>query len=92
MNFFRIYTGPYVNPLHRGPDYSVVNGVRMLATNKAEVDRLQKEIKLSRKIIELLKEIKVAEELFEQSCAESKALEEEKARWTPKSKAIEEIS
>uniref|UniRef100_A0AC34R009 Large ribosomal subunit protein mL52 n=1 Tax=Panagrolaimus sp. JU765 TaxID=591449 RepID=A0AC34R009_9BILA len=87
-----IYTGPFVNPLHRGPDYSVVDGVRLLATSKAEIDRLQKEVKLSRKVVELLNEIKMAEELFDQSCAKRKVLEEEKARWTPKAKAIEEIS
>ena len=80
-----------MNPLHKGPDYSVVGGPRPLATNKAEADRLIKQKELAKKVVQLLGEIKTAEDLYKKQCSAQKALGDESTRWTPNPKGTQEI-
>lgn len=80
-----------MHPLHKGPDYSVVGQTRPLATSKPEAERLAKQLELGKKVVHLLKEIKLTEDLYQQQCTKVEALEKERTKWIPKQKAVEDI-
>uniref|UniRef100_A0A7E4ZXF8 39S ribosomal protein L52, mitochondrial n=1 Tax=Panagrellus redivivus TaxID=6233 RepID=A0A7E4ZXF8_PANRE len=86
-----VYVGPYVNPLLKGADYSVVDGPKPIANTFTEAKRLNEQYNIGKQIVQALNELKTAEQLYAAKLAQDEQIAAEQTKWTPKAKATKEV-
>ncbi|KAK6059659.1 hypothetical protein COOONC_02710 [Cooperia oncophora] len=86
-----VYVAPHVHPLEMGPDFSHADGRPIHVTSKVQLEYKQDQLRLAKRIVELLKEVNAMEAAHKQ--AESRRIQEaqELDARRPKSKGTRSI-
>ncbi|CAJ0592827.1 unnamed protein product [Cylicocyclus nassatus] len=86
-----VYVAPHVNPLEVGPDFSVIEGRTIHVTSREQLKQKFEQIRLAKKAVQLLGEIKEMEEAHARAEAR-RSLESKQAELLrPKAKGIASI-
>uniref|UniRef100_A0A0K0DG84 39S ribosomal protein L52, mitochondrial n=1 Tax=Angiostrongylus cantonensis TaxID=6313 RepID=A0A0K0DG84_ANGCA len=80
-----VYSAPYVNPLEVGPDFSIV------VTSKLQLKHKLDQLRLAKKIVQLLSDVKEMEVLHKNAQRQRLMNEEHMESIRPKSKGMKSI-
>ncbi|KJH45744.1 hypothetical protein DICVIV_08219 [Dictyocaulus viviparus] len=86
-----LYSGPHLNPLEVGPDFSFIDGRTVQVTSTIQLNYKLDQIRLAKKIVELLNHINSIEDLHKKVESQREADAKHIDSLRPKSKGVESI-
>ncbi|VDM58036.1 unnamed protein product [Angiostrongylus costaricensis] len=86
-----VYSAPHVNPLEVGPDFSIVGGRSVHVTSKVQLKHKLDQLRLAKKIVHLLSDVKEMEVLHKNAQRQRLVNEEHIESIRPKSKGMKSI-
>ncbi|RCN50764.1 hypothetical protein ANCCAN_03150 [Ancylostoma caninum] len=81
-----VYVAPHVHPLEVGPDFSVVEGRPIPVTSQKQLEYKLDQIRLAKKVVQLLEEVKEMEAAHKKADARRLAESQQKEQLRPKPK------
>ncbi|CAI5437399.1 unnamed protein product [Caenorhabditis angaria] len=87
-----IYYAPHQHVFEQSPDFSFKDGREVHVTSKQQLNYKLDQIRLAKKIVELLDETKNVEKIYEEELEKRRILEDSLIQKRPKAKGIENIA
>ncbi|EYC18131.1 hypothetical protein Y032_0028g1693 [Ancylostoma ceylanicum] len=81
-----VYVSPHIHPLEVGPDFSVIEGPPIPVTSQKQLEYKLDQIRLAKKVVQLLEEIKEMETAHKKADARRLAESQQKEQLRPKPK------
>ncbi|WKX91343.1 hypothetical protein Q1695_009858 [Nippostrongylus brasiliensis] len=86
-----VYSAPHINPLEVGPDFSHADGRPIYVTSRVQLEYKQDQIRLAKKIVKLLDDVKHMEGAHQKAEKERKAKAARVESLRPKAKGTQAI-